>query len=86
MDLPNDLGPLPPVGETLRQLTAKSVSVASLPLDNPLEIPLVDPTSTFVDLFRACTPYIKMHQGSTMVIHVASEVCTQTSRHSARVA
>lgn len=75
-ELPTDLGPLPPVGEVLRSVTAKSVSVVSLDLtsDDPLPVPLVDPKATFVDLFRACTPYIKMHQGSTMVIHVASEV------------
>ena len=41
--------------------------------DRPPELPLVDPTATFVGLFRQCTPYIKMHQDSTMVIHVASE-------------
>jgi amino-acid N-acetyltransferase len=77
--LPTDLGPLPPVGETLRGVTAKSVSVVTLKLDvdNPLPVPLVDPSATFVQLFRACTPYIKMHQGSTMVIHVASEVLDQ---------
>ena len=72
--LPTDLGPLPPVGETLRSLDPASVGVVSLDLDRPLDVPLVDPTSTFVGLFRQCTPYIKMHQDSTMVIHVASEV------------
>ena len=31
------------------------------------------PSGTFVDLFCACTPYIKMHQGKTVVIHIASQ-------------
>ena len=72
--LPTDLGPLPPVGETLRQLDPDSVGVVSLDLDQRIQVPLVDPKSTFVGLFLECTPYIKMHQDSTMVIHVASEV------------
>lgn len=69
-----EVGPLPPVGETLRKLLPKSVTVVPLDVHKPMQVPLVDPSSTFVELFRSCTPYIKMHQGRTMVIHVASEV------------
>lgn len=70
----DDLGPLPPVGETLQQLNPDLISVIPIDLQTPVPVPLVDPTATFVQLFRSCTPYIKMHQGSTVVIHVASEV------------
>ena len=65
---------LPPVGETLRFLNPQLVTVADLDLDQPTQLPPIDPTATFVDMFRSTTPYIKMHQGKTMVIHVASEV------------
>ena len=72
--VPVDLGPLPPVGNTLKQLDPSTVGVVSLDLENPIAVPNVDASSTFVSLFLQCTPYIKMHQDSTMVIHVASEV------------
>ena len=35
---------------------------------------LMGPSGTFVELFCSCTPYIKMHQGETVVIHISSEV------------
>ena len=72
--LPTDLGPLPSVGQLLTQLDPASVGIVQLDTDHPMDVPLVDPQSTFVELFLQCTPYIKMHQDSTMVIHVASEV------------
>ena len=67
------LGPLPPVGETLRTLRPERISVETCSLDEPTLFEPPSPDATFVDLFRACTPYIKMHQGNVMVIHIASE-------------
>ena len=71
----NPLGPLPPVGETLRTLTPECIRIEALDLSAPMDdlFAPIDPSATFVDLFRSCTPYIKMHQGSAMVIHIASE-------------
>lgn len=69
-----DLGPLPPVGNTMVQLDPTTVGIVALDSKRPIDVPLVDPSSTFVELFLQCTPYIKMHQDSTVVIHVASEV------------
>ena len=46
---------------------AESVEV---PLDGNAE--LLSRTDTFVNTFRGCAPYIKMHSGKVMVIHMAS--------------
>ena len=35
---------------------------------------LADGPGSFVDIFRSSTPYIKMHRGSTMVIHIDTRV------------
>lgn len=35
---------------------------------------LADGPGSFVDIFRSSTPYIKMHRGSTMVIHLDTRV------------
>ena len=71
----NDLGPLPPVLETMKQLEPASLDVITHDLSREIvQLPRANPDVSFVELFRGCTPYIKMHQGSTMVIHVASEV------------
>lgn len=67
------LDPLPPVGETLRTLRPERVTVQTVDLEAPEPFSPINPDATFVDLFRSCTPYIKMHQGNIMVIHIASE-------------
>ena len=64
---------LAPVGETLRCLRCESVSTVPIDLAAPPQLAPIDAGSTFVEVFRTCTPYIKMHQGNVMVIHISSD-------------
>ena len=66
----DELGALPPVGNLLRELRPSRISVVEVPLDGNAE--LLSRTDTFVNTFRGCAPYIKMHSGKVMVIHMAS--------------
>ena len=69
-----DSGALPPVGETLRTLRPERITVEPLDLASPVALgTAISSDDTFVKIFRSCTPYIKMHQGCVMVIHIASE-------------
>ena len=72
-------GAPPPVGLSFGELKPEQVKVVSRDLSR-IAAPTPDPSgpaariagSTFLDIFRSCTPYIKMHQGKTMVFHLAS--------------
>ena len=69
-----ELGSLPPVGNLLKSLDPHLISVVE---QDPATLAL-PPTQhggdKFVELFRSCAPYIKMHQGRTMVIHISSAI------------
>ena len=64
------LGSLPPLGEVLGQVAAEQIFPGEW---NPGSAPRDGPGS-FVEIFRSSTPYIKMHRGSTMVIHLDTRV------------
>lgn len=46
--------------------------VDSYDLESLPDLPNCSHGNTFVELFRSCTPYIRMHQGKIVVIHVSS--------------
>jgi len=68
------LGSLPPVGNLLEPLKPHLISVVE---QDPRRMSL-PPTQyagdKFVELFRSCAPYIKMHQGRTVVLHISSAI------------
>ena len=66
------LGALPPVGNLLQHLEPERVLVESYNLDSLPDLPNCSHGNTFVELFRSCTPYIRMHQSKIVVIHVSS--------------
>eukprot|EP00965_Chrysotila_dentata_P218109 6190404-Pleurochrysis_carterae.AAC.1 len=53
---------LPPVGNALKQLDPRRVTVVARNYDSPTAGGSSRLQDSFVDLFRACTPYIRMHQ------------------------
>ena len=64
------LDSLPPLGGVPQDLAADQIvpdewDPASTPADGP---------GSFVQIFRSSTPYINMHQGSTMVFHLDTRV------------
>lgn len=65
------LGALPPVG-TMDDLDVEQIRVEHLAVADGGHAHF-----DFVSMFRRSTPYIKMHQGKTVVIHIASEVLEQ---------
>jgi len=65
---------LPPVGNALKQLDPRRVTVVARNYDSPTAGGSSRLQDSFVDLFRACTPYIRMHQGKEMVIHLTTEL------------
>lgn len=67
------MGNLPPLGEVLEPLAADQIVPDEW---NPETAPDDGPGS-FVEIFRSSTPYIKMHQGCTMVIHLDTRVLDQ---------
>ena len=67
------MGNLPPLGEVLEPLAADQIVPDAW---NPETAPDDGPGS-FVEIFRSSTPYIKMHQGCTMVIHLDTRVLDQ---------
>ena len=76
-------GALPPVGTTLVPLEPRSVDLVEEEMVSLLEGADSDSryakaqASSFVELFRSVTPYIKMHQGKPVVIHVSSSLLDQ---------
>ena len=75
-----DLGSLAPVGELLKPLDPQLVSVVEQdPSVFTLPATQAGGGDRFVELFRSCAPYIKMHQGRTIVLHISSLVLEHSS-------
>jgi len=67
----DDLSILPALGELLQPLPAEQIVTDEWELDGGV---VDDGPGSFVELFRSSTPYIKMHQATTMVLHIDSKV------------
>eukprot|EP00962_Isochrysis_galbana_P015194 scaffold4361_cov121-Isochrysis_galbana.AAC.4 len=76
LDEPADepLGSLPPVGNLLTSLDPQLISVVEQDPSTLTLPPTLHAGDKFVELFRSCAPYIKMHQGRTIVLHISSAV------------
>ena len=61
---------IPAIGDVSQDLAADQI----VPDEWHPDSVLADGPGSFVDIFRSSTPYIKMHRGSTMVIHVDTRV------------
>jgi hypothetical protein len=68
------LGSLPPVGNLLKSLDPQLISVVEQDPAMMALPPTLHAGDKFVELFRSCAPYIKMHQGRTIVLHISSAV------------
>lgn len=69
-------GTIPPVIGDIRRLSTETLCVR--PRLTP-EHTHIAPHGHFVELFRACTPYIRAHQGATMVVHIGGEIVENAS-------
>lgn len=73
---PDEGGPtapaVPPVVGDIRRLSVDALRVqsGSDPGDEEADVP----RGNFVDLFRGSAPYIRAHQGATMVVHMGGNV------------
>lgn len=67
----DDLSILPALGELLQPLPADQIVTDEWDLSGGV---VDDGPGSFVELFRSSTPYIKMHQATTMVLHIDSKV------------
>lgn len=73
---PSGTGAIPPVVGDIRRLSTDTLCVRPRrSQDNTL----IAQHGHFVELFRGCAPYIRAHQGSTMVAHIGGEILESPS-------
>lgn len=56
----DELGALPSVGEVLQSIHPRNVAIWVT--GRSMKLPKLEDGMDFVDVFRSCAPYIKMHQ------------------------
>lgn len=69
-------GTIPPVVGDIRRLSTDTLCVRPRAIQEDVRRA---PRGHFVELFRGCAPYIRAHQGATMVIHISGEIVENPS-------